>query len=141
LRLLRKYLAEGRLNTSAKMLAVLGFFCNLELTDPVIESLCLTAEGDVLARPKDRNRLFFLFRAQDLRRNLTGACEALAVPEEECRMLASAADRILAEGKLAADGSTPLSGYAIGCSQWSFQREPSSNSIRFCCKSKVNSSK
>jgi hypothetical protein len=133
---LRKYLTEGRLNTSAKMLAVLGFFCDLVLTEPAIESLSLTDDGDVLARPKDSDRLFFISSAQDLRRNLMGACDALAVPEDECRMLARVADRILAESKPAADSSGPLSTYAIGCSLWSYKEEPSRNSVRFCCRSR-----
>jgi hypothetical protein len=134
---LRKYLAEGRLNTSAKMLAVLGFFCDLELTDPVIESLRLIYGADVLARAKDRGGLFFISSAQDLRRNLMGACDALAVPEEESRMLARAADRILAESKPAADSSAPLTTYAIGCSIWSYKEKPSRNSVRFCPRSRL----
>jgi hypothetical protein len=133
---LRKYLAEGRLNTSAKMLAVLGFFCDLVLTDPVIESLILTDDGDVLARAKDSDRLFFISSAQDLRRNLMRACGAMAVPEEECRMLARAADRVLAESKTTADGSAPPSTYAIGCSIWLYKEEPSRNGVRFCCRSR-----
>jgi hypothetical protein len=133
---LRKYLAEGRLNTSAKMLAVLGFFCDLELTAPVIESLSLTDDGDVLAQAKDSDRLFFISSAQELRRNLMGACDALLVPEEESRMLARAADRIQAESKPAAESPAPLTAYAIGCSIWSYREEPSRNGVRFCCRSR-----
>jgi hypothetical protein len=133
---LRKYLAEGRLNTSAKMLAVLGFFCDLQLTDPAIESLILTYGAEVLARPKDSDRLFFISSAQELRCNLMGACDALAVPGEECRMLAAAADRILAESKPAADSPAPLSTYAIGCSIWSCKEVPSRNGVRFCPRSR-----
>jgi len=135
---LRKYLAEGRLSTSAKMLAVLGFFCDLALTDPIIESLRLTDEGDVLARPTDSDRLFFIFTADDLRSNLMGACDALAVPADECRMLARTADQILAESRPAAGGSATLTAYAIGCSIWSSKEGPSSNSVRFCCREPKN---
>jgi hypothetical protein len=135
---LRRYLAEGRLSTSAKMLAVLGFFCDLALTDPIIESLSLTDEGDVLARPKDSEGLFFIFAADDLRRNLMGACDALAVPADECRMLSRAADRILAESKPAAGSSAALTTYSIGCSIWSKKETPSRNSVRFCCREPKN---
>jgi hypothetical protein len=129
---MRRYLAEGKLNTSAKMLAVLGYFCDLELTDPVIESLCLTDGADVLASAKDSGRLLFISSAQDLRSNLMGACNALAVPEEECRMLARSADQALGEIKPAASNPSGRSAYAIGCSMWSFKEEPSRDGVRFC---------
>jgi hypothetical protein len=135
---LRRYLAEGRLSTSAKMLAVLGFFCDLALTDPIIESLSLTDEGDVLARPKDSERLFFIFSADDLRRSLMRACDALAAPADECRMLARAVDRILEESKPAAGSSAALTTYAIGCSIWSSKDVPGRNSVRFCCREQKN---
>jgi hypothetical protein len=131
---LRRYLAEGRLKTSAKMLAVLGFFCDLALTDPIIESLSLTEEGDVLARPGDSERLFFIFSADDLRRNLMRACDALAVPADECRLLARAVDRILAENKPVAGSSATKTIYSMGCSIWSSREAPSCNSVRFCCR-------
>jgi hypothetical protein len=134
---LRRYLAGGELNTSAKMLAVLGFLCDLELTDPVIESLCLTDGEDVLARVKDSGRLFFISSAQDLRRNLTAACNALAVPEEECHMLARAADRALAEIEPAGVSPAAESTYAIGCSVWSFKEEPSRTSVRYCPRNRM----
>lgn len=134
---LRRYLAEGKLNTSAKMLAVLGFFCDLELTDPVIESLCLTNGADVLARAKDSDRLLFISSAQDLRRNLMGACNALSVPKEECRMLARSADLALAEIKPAAGISAAKSTYVIGCSMWSYKEEPGRGGARFCPRSRM----
>ena len=80
---LTETLRRGRLNSSGKMIAILGYIADVNVTEPSIEELCVTTDGMLMVRHDDEVGMEILGNAQDLERNLRGVCDVLAISGAE----------------------------------------------------------
>ena len=80
---LTETLLRGRLNSSGKMIAILGYIADVNVTEPRIAELCVTTDGLLMVRHDDEIGMEILGNAQDLERNLRGACDVLEIVGDE----------------------------------------------------------
>jgi len=90
---LTETLLRGGLNSSGKMIAILGFIADVTVTEPSIEELCVTTDGMLMVRHDDEVGMEILGNAQDLERNLRGVCDVLEIVGEEREAILTAVKR------------------------------------------------
>jgi hypothetical protein len=129
---LRRYLTEGRLGASPKMLAVLGFICDLEITLPVIERLIVSHEGDLLADVGDSDKLILIGGAEEMRLNLKKVCDLLKIPDLEHQEILMALEVLLSRSEGAAKDQLFAGSCLRGCGMWSYKEKPSRIMAWFC---------
>ncbi len=86
----------------------------------------------MFARVNGVDRLFFISSIEDLYRNLNGVCDALCISDQERQMLTIDLDRRISEGRATTDCLAPFASNVIGCSVWSYKKEPNQIGVHFC---------
>jgi len=84
-----------RVQTSGKMMAIVGYLLGEQFTEPSIADLCVTSDGFVLAQHDgEAGCNHFIGGADDLERNLRGFASVAFDEEEAKRFLSTAWRRI-----------------------------------------------